>query len=78
MLPSVTYIREWHRLGLEKEATHMLVAQDHVDNDYYPVYVRLGDTEESVRKGLNDKVVEVFSLAIDLEEQLLLRSENDN
>lgn len=67
-------IRGWLELGKAKGATHLLVVCDTYDYDDYPVYVMPGQDVHEIAKSKNGpnmtKLMEVYNLAIDMEEQL--------
>jgi hypothetical protein len=66
-------IGQWFDRGVEEGATHMLVVCDTYDWDDYPVYVKLGeDAREQAAKYPHDmqKLMEVYNLAIDRDQQL--------
>jgi hypothetical protein len=69
-------IRRWLVEGREQDATHTIVCCDTFSYDYYPVQVkRSEDVNQIVRahqKEMN-QVKEVYSLALDLDEQLAER-----
>lgn len=69
MSTTIDEIRAWLEDGKTRGATHMIVATDTFDWSDYPVYVAAG---EDVRKKVagEEKVMEVYSFALDLEEQL--------
>jgi len=60
--------------GTVKDYSHMLVVCDTFDHDDYPVYVKRGDSVIDTVKHYDNKsmqrVVEVYDLDIDLEQQL--------
>ncbi|MDP3710616.1 MAG: hypothetical protein Q8R29_02715 [bacterium] len=69
-------IRGWFEDGVKKGATHMIVVCDTYDHEDFPVYVMPG---ESVHKEFDkhrepnihmEKVMEVYSLDVDMEFQL--------
>lgn len=67
-------IRRWLAAGKEKGATHMIVVCDTFDWTDEPVYVMPGEDarerhREEATKGMQ-KVMEVYSYAVDLEKQL--------
>lgn len=76
MATSVEDIRAWLLRGVEQKSTHVIIAVDTWDYEDYPVYV---SATENVHEKVNsynskeDRIKEVYSLAMDLEEQLLQR-----
>lgn len=67
-------ILRWLKQAKKNKATHMLVCTDTFDYSDYPVEVKIGD---DVRKIYNEhngpnmqKVMEVYNLSMDIEEQL--------
>ena len=67
-------IREWFREGEKKGATHLIVVCDTYDYEDYPVYVMPDQDvreEESNYDGKNiQKIMEVYNLSMDMEEQI--------
>ena len=67
-------IREWFASGIRQEATHLIVVCDTFEWDDYPVYVLPGQDvkeKESEYDGKNmQKIMEVYNLSIDMEEQI--------
>ncbi len=67
-------IRGWFKSGVSQGATHLIVVCDTYDWEDYPVYVMPGtDAKEEVdkRHGKNmAKVMEVYNLKKDMEEQI--------
>lgn len=68
-------ISEWLESGKVQGATHMIVATDTFDWEDYPVYVMPGeDVNKKIAKYSNpnemSKVMEVYSYALPLENQL--------
>ena len=67
-------IREWLEEAREMGATHMLVVCDTFDWEDYPVFVKPGDSiHDNIAHfhGKNmQKIMEVYSMSEDLEEQL--------
>lgn len=73
-MTTLSDIRGWFKNGLEKKATHLMVVCDTFDHEEYPVYVQ---GSEDVRDKYDDyanknmqKVLEVYNLSLDMEEQL--------
>jgi hypothetical protein len=67
-------IRRWFVRGVEKKATHLIVVCDTFDWDDYPVYVLQNQKVHEVENEYNgksmQKVMEVYNLSMDIEEQL--------
>lgn len=67
-------IREWLERGKAEGATHMIVVCDTFDHEDYPVFVKKGEDVRKVHAEYNgqnmQRVMEVYSYAKDLEEQL--------
>lgn len=67
-------IREWLERGKKEDATHMIVVCDTFDHEDYPVFVHKNENVHEVHKEYDGKnmqrVMEVYSFAKDLEEQL--------
>ena len=67
-------IRKWFRSGLRQEATHLIVVCDTFEWDDYPVYVFPGQDvkeKESEYDGKDmQKIMEVYNLSMDMEEQI--------
>lgn len=67
-------IRKWLEHGKTKGATHMVVVCDTYDYDDYPVYVERGQNAKDVVQAYSEqqmtRVMEVYSYALDLEQQL--------
>lgn len=68
-------IREWYELAQERKATHLIVVCDTFSHEDYPIFIMGGEAE--ARKSYNEyngpdmqRVMEVYSLARDKEEQL--------
>jgi hypothetical protein len=68
-------IGRWFDTGLEKKATHMIVATDTFDYGDYPVYVSESEDVHEVVEALSKQsmtnVMEVYHLRIDKDYQLL-------
>jgi len=67
-------IQTWFLEGKEVGATHMIVMRDGCDGEEYPCYV---EPEEHVleeiehrRKDIMQKIMGVYDLALDMDEQL--------
>ena len=74
MAASMQDIRGWLAHGKAQGATHVVVVCDTFDHDDYPVFVMPGEnvrkrTEEYNSKNMQ-RVMEVYSLALDIESQL--------
>ena len=67
-------IREWLERGKAQGATHMIVVCDTYDHEDYPVFVMPGEDAKARHSEYNgqnmQRVMEVYSYARDLEEQL--------
>jgi hypothetical protein len=68
-------IKGWLKEGKALGATHMIVACDTFAHDDYPVFVKPGEDAKEIAKKHQDpnkmsRVMEVYSYALDLEEQL--------
>jgi len=67
-------IREWLEEAKKKNATHLVVVCDTFDYGDYPVYVLQNQDVNKVVKGENaasmQRVMEVYNLSMDIEEQL--------
>jgi hypothetical protein len=63
-------IRGWLREAQSVGATHMIVKWDDFDNEDYPVMVAVGENPREVAKKHSDRVMEVYAMHLDLEEQL--------
>lgn len=67
-------LREWFLHGVAKGATHMVIAVDTWDHEDYPVYVMPGENSRDIADKYDGKdmqrVMEVYDLAMDMEEQL--------
>lgn len=67
-------IRRWLERGIAEGATHVIVATDTFDYGDYPVNVMPGDDPreraEELRNEKMTKVMEVYSLRMDIEDQL--------
>lgn len=68
-------LRRWLKEGKAKGATHMVVSCDTFEYEDYPVYVMPGQDVRAVVKHHSSyermlRVMEVYSYALDLEEQL--------
>lgn len=67
-------LKEWFEAGVAQGATHMIVFVDLFDYDDYPEYVMPGQDAKAIVKiknGVNmQKVMEVYHLTEDMEEQL--------
>lgn len=67
-------IGEWFDKGLEQKATHMIIVCDTYDWENYPVYVKSTEKVKEIFSNYNNKnmqkVMEVYNLALDKNEQL--------
>ena len=67
-------IREWLEEGKKENATHMIVVCDTFDYEDYPVYVKKEEDVNEIAKEYNmvnmQRIMEVYSYALDLEKQL--------
>jgi len=67
-------IREWFERGVEQGATHLIVVCDTFNYEDYPVYVEKGQDAKKVYEAHNgpnmQRVMEVYNLSQDMEEQL--------
>lgn len=68
-------IRSWLDEGKKQDSTHMLVVCDTYDWEDYPVYVKpIEDVNKKIAEysdpNMAQKIMEVYSYALDLEEQL--------
>jgi hypothetical protein len=74
MAASKEEIRRWLEDGKQAGATHVIVAVDQFDQEDYPVYVMPGQDVHAVEKGIRESsmqgVMEVYSMALDIEQQL--------
>ena len=74
MSTSKEEIRRWLEDGKQAGATHVIVAVDQFDQEDYPVYVMPGQDVRAVEKGIRESsmqgVMEVYSMALDIEQQL--------
>lgn len=67
-------IKEWFLQGKKQKATHLIVVCDTYDHEDYPVFVTKeqdAKTEYNKRNDVNmQRVMEVYNLSKDMEEQL--------
>lgn len=68
-------IRDWVTRGNSENATHMLVVCDMFDYDDYPVFAKSKEDAELKYEQYEDtenlsKVMEVYNLSMDIEDQL--------
>jgi len=67
-------IRGWFIRGVAKKATHLIIVCDTFDWDDYPVFVEQNQKVHEVESEYNgknmQKVMEVYNLSMDMEEQL--------
>lgn len=70
---SQSQIREWLKEGKAQNATHVIIVCDTYDYEDYPVFVQRDQDprrEVKLRSGNMQKVMEVYSLGLDIETQL--------
>lgn len=76
-MTSVNEISQWFDDGVKSGATHMIVACDTYDWSDYPSYVMPGEDpkekEEKIRERGMQKIMEVYNLSMDKEQQLRQR-----
>lgn len=74
-MTTVQTIRSWLEVGKEKGASHVIVACDTFGHEDYPVYVHPQDDvrkeEAKIKERSMQGVMEVYSLSMDIESQLL-------
>ena len=71
MTASKESIREWVYEGVEKGATHVIIAVDRFDHDNYPIYVMDNNPREHLPDESNMQGYdEVYNLSMDVETQL--------
>lgn len=67
-------IRQWFAEGKREGATHMIVVCDSFSYEDYPVFVKPGQDARTVAAEYDGKnmqrIMEVYNLALDLEQQL--------
>lgn len=67
-------LRRWFLEGVRDKATHMIIVCDTYDHEDYPVFVAVGEDVRKVVGNYNGKdmqrVMEVYDLRMDMEEQL--------
>jgi len=67
-------LRRWFKEGLDNGATHFLVVVDTFDHEDYPFFVPPGKDVREAENEYNAKpmqrVIEVYSLSHDMEEQI--------
>jgi hypothetical protein len=67
-------IIEWLERGKKQGATHLIVVVDEYDWEDYPVFVKPGENVREIEHkyigSSMQKVMEVYSYAVDLEKQL--------
>lgn len=68
-------IRDWLKTGIQKNATHVIIMCDTFDHEDYPVYISKDqDIKQEYEKRANgtnmQRVMEVYNLSMDIEEQL--------
>lgn len=75
MITTKDDLANWFERGLKEKATHMIIVCDTFDNSDYPVFV---SPEENVKEihdrnhnpGAMSRVMEVYNLSMDMNEQL--------
>lgn len=74
MATSREEIKKWAQEGKREGATHMIVVCDTFDWSDYPVYVSKKEKVKKIEAQYDDKnmqrVMEVYNLGMDLDEQL--------
>lgn len=74
MATSKQQIRWWLEEGLKRKATHVIVACDSYDHEDYPVFVNPNMDVRQIYSEYDGKnmqrVMEVYNLSMDLDEQL--------
>ena len=74
MATSKKEIAIWLEQGLEKGASHVIVAVDTFDYEDYPVYVMPNQNIQieidNIRKQNMTRIMEVYNLSLDLNQQL--------
>lgn len=77
MAASLTDISNWFDQGVKQKATHMIIVCDTYDYEDYPVFAySKGEAREKYdnHNGVNmQRVMEVYNLEMDKEEQLMQR-----
>ena len=66
-------IKEWVEKGKENDCTHVIIAVDTWNHEDYPVYVNADmDIHNKIKyyEKSNDRIMEVYNMHMDLEEQL--------
>ncbi len=72
-MTTIKTIRKWLERGKEEGATHVIVVCDTFDYEDYPVMVSPGEDVREKETEYSDnmqKVMEVYNLNMDIEEQL--------
>ena len=73
MTATVQDIRVWVNTGVNKGATHVIIALDTWAHDNYPIYVMPTDDVHDIVAsygGKEDRIDEVYNLSMDIESQL--------
>lgn len=70
MAASREEIRMWVYEGKKRGATHVVIVCDTFDYDDFPVFVRPGQDPHKVGRGEMQRVMECYSMALDLDAQL--------
>ncbi|WAB25071.1 hypothetical protein M3_0120 [Lysinibacillus phage vB_LfM_LysYB1] len=66
-------VQSWLNTGIDKGATHVIIAYDDFDEENYPMYIMPGDNAKDFVKAYDkkpDRIDEVYNLSMDIEEQL--------
>lgn len=66
-------IRSWLLSGIKRNSTHVIIAVDTWDYEDYPVFVsKIENIQEKINSFDNkqDRIMEVYKLSMDIEEQL--------
>lgn len=63
-------IRAWLKDAKLMGASHVIVKTDWFDHSDYPIYVMPPDKPREVALRSQDRVMEVYALALDIEQQL--------
>ena len=74
MIATKKMIKEWLEKGKKEGATHVIIVCDTFDNDDYPVIVKHSEDSIEVAEKYDSKnmtkIMEVYNLNMDWEEQL--------
>lgn len=63
-------IKEWLEEGKNKKATHVIILCDTYDYEDYPVFVSSQEQAKNYKPGNMQKVMEVYNLEMDFDQQL--------